>query len=299
MRVTASQLYDNLLNGVKQQLEVQDRGNAQVASGTRFQTPSEAGLDYKQSLDIRHAQTSIQGGLDAIAIADSRLSISQTLLNDMNNVLTRAQSLAIQQSNAALSAAERQASANEVSHLLERFLADANQTWKGQSVFGGTAVDQPAFVQDSLGNITYNGSDQDRTVSVDANQQGTARLLPALPGELLCQRVEPVLRGFQVSVRQPVPCQHFLQRLLPALYIHWINLVNLTRTILSGKRRFPAAAQGNFPVSGLDLTPGAGFRLQLLANNDNRSEALVPAPGVIRQKESIASSITPLTADRT
>ena len=102
MRITSSQLYDNLLTGVKQQLEIQDRGNARIASGTRFQTPSEAGLDYKKSLDIRHAQIGIQGGLDAISVADSLLGISQTLLTGMSNVLMRAQTLAVQQASGGL-----------------------------------------------------------------------------------------------------------------------------------------------------------------------------------------------------
>lgn len=197
MRITTSQLYDNLTSGVRQQLEVQDRGNAKVASGTRFQTPSEAGLDYKKSLDIRHAQSSIQGSLDAIAIADSRLGISQTMLTDMGNVLTRAQTLAVQQSNGGLGAAERQAAANEVAHLLDRFLSDANQTWQGQSIFAGTAVDQPAFVQDNLGNVTYNGSDQDRTVAIESDQQVVSNLRGDAPGFV---NAFSALKSFQTAL---------------------------------------------------------------------------------------------------
>jgi len=46
MRVTTAQMYNTLLSGVKQQQTIQDQGNAQIASGTKFQTPAQAGTAY-------------------------------------------------------------------------------------------------------------------------------------------------------------------------------------------------------------------------------------------------------------
>jgi len=171
MRVTTAQLYDSLLTGVKQQQNIQNTGNAKIASGTRFQTPAQAGIDYKTSLDLRHAQLGIQGSLESIITVESRLGSSQTLLNDMSNILQRAQVLATQMASAQVGATERQAAAQEVNHLLDQIFADANQQWQGQSLFAGTAVDKPAFVKDITGNITYNGSAQDRIVAISDQQQ--------------------------------------------------------------------------------------------------------------------------------
>jgi len=145
MRITTAQMYDNLMSGIQRQSQLQARGNAQVASGTRFQGPADAGLDYKVSLDIRHAQASVKGSLDAIAVADSRLGISQTMLQDMSNIMTRAESLAVQYSSAQIGAQDRASAAVEVGHLLDKLLADGNQRWQGQSIFAGTAVDSDAF----------------------------------------------------------------------------------------------------------------------------------------------------------
>ena len=117
MRITSAQLYNNLLAGVQQQMDIQSQGDAKITSGTRYQTPAEAALDYRTSLDIRHAQRGVDGGIEAIAIAESRLSVSQNHLMTMNNVFTRAQSLAIQQSSAQVSATERQAAISEITHL--------------------------------------------------------------------------------------------------------------------------------------------------------------------------------------
>jgi len=171
MRISTNMIYNNLLSGIRNQQAIQDAGNANIASGTRFQTPSQSGLDYKVSLDIRHAEVAVQSSIDASNTVDSRLSISQTMLNDMSNILTKSQALAVQQASGQLGSTERQAALQEMNHLADQFLSDANKTWQGQSLFAGTAVDKPAFTDDGAGNISYTGSNQDRIVSISDHQQ--------------------------------------------------------------------------------------------------------------------------------
>ncbi|MDQ6953696.1 MAG: flagellin [Mariprofundaceae bacterium] len=167
MRITSMQMYDTLLKGVNKQTKIQADTTEQVSSGLRFQRPSQAGLDYKISLDLRHAQKGMQGSLTAIKTAESRLGSSQTMLNDMKNIMVRVQTLAVQQGSGNVGAAERQSATVEVKHLLTQFANDANQKWQGQSLFAGTAVDKSAFTQDVItGNYTYTGSAQDRTVAI-------------------------------------------------------------------------------------------------------------------------------------
>jgi len=172
MRITSTQMYDTLLNGVNKQTKIQADTTAQISSGLRFQRPSQAGMDYKISLDLRHAQKGLQGSLTAIKTAESRLGSSQTMLNDMKNIMVRAQTLAVQQASGNVGAAERQSAAIEVQHLLTQFANDANQKWQGQSLFAGTAVDKPAFTLDTAtGNYNYTGSAQDRTVAISDTHQ--------------------------------------------------------------------------------------------------------------------------------
>jgi len=173
MRVTTSQLYNNLLAGVQKQLSVQSSGNEQITSGTRFQTPAQAALDYRISLDIRHAQMGVTGGLEGTAIVESRLSVSQNNLNSMSKNFTRLKTLAVQQASGQLSAADRQAALSEVTHLRTAFVNAANQKWEGQALFAGTAVDKDAFIADPLSpsGYSYNGSTQDRIVTISDTQQ--------------------------------------------------------------------------------------------------------------------------------
>ncbi|OIQ00639.1 MAG: hypothetical protein AUK35_01965 [Zetaproteobacteria bacterium CG2_30_46_52] len=170
MRVTNNQIYDNLLSGVTKQLQVQADANAAVSSGKRFQRPSQAGLDYKISLDLRQTQTQIQGSLEALNTADSRLNASQTMLHDISNVLTRAQTIAVQQASAQIGSQEHLAALAEVNHLLDRVANASNQSFLGESLFAGSAVDKPAFAKDISGHYVYQGALQDRTVAITSSQ---------------------------------------------------------------------------------------------------------------------------------
>jgi flagellin-like hook-associated protein FlgL len=176
MRITNNQLYENLMSGINKQLKTKNDGNASIASGTRFQRPAQAGLDYKTSLDLRHTQSQIQSSLESLTIADSRLSASQTLLHDISNVLTRAQTIAVQQASGQIGAQEHAAASAEVQHLLDQAINSANQKWQGESLFSGTAINQQAFVQDALGVYQYQGANQDRIVSVSTSQDITSNV---------------------------------------------------------------------------------------------------------------------------
>jgi len=171
INVTRNQLYNTLLTGIRNQLDIQARGNAQVSSGKRFQRPAQAALDYKISLDIRHAQTGVQSGLKAINTASTRLNNSMSALNSMRQLLVRAQTLAVQQSSGQIGASERQVAAVEVTNLRDQLLNFANQRLDGQSLFAGTAVNQDAFTLNTgTGVVSYNGNTQDRTVAISSSQ---------------------------------------------------------------------------------------------------------------------------------
>ncbi len=176
MRVTQNQMYDSLTVGINKQLKIKNDANAAISSGTRFQRPAQAGLDYKISLDLRHTQSQIKGSVEALSVADSRLSASQTMLNDISNVLTRAQTIAVQQASAQTGSGEQLTAAVEVRHLLDQVANSANQTWMGEALFAGTDTGAIAFVQDATGAYQYQGSNQDRTVAVNTNQSITTNV---------------------------------------------------------------------------------------------------------------------------
>lgn len=155
MRVTTQQMFDNLLLGIRRQQQAQSQGTAQVSSGFKFTRPSDDGLGFKQSVDIRHVQAGIKSSLAGLSTAKIRLGASSNALSQMLPLLQRAQVLAVQQANPSLGTTERQAAAVEVKTLQDQLLALANQKFASESLFGGTATDQDAFAAFSAGGGAY------------------------------------------------------------------------------------------------------------------------------------------------
>ncbi len=176
MRVTSQQMYDSLLAGIRNQLQTQADSTDQISSGRRFTRPSQDGLGYKTSLDIRHVQKGIDSGLQAISVAKLRLGSSQNALSQMVPIIQRAQVLAVQQANATLSAGERTAAATEVSRLQEQLLALSNESFQGSPLFAGTATSSTAITLDGAGNAVYQGNTQDRVVAITSTETLTTNV---------------------------------------------------------------------------------------------------------------------------
>jgi len=170
MMVSMQASYDSLLSGISKQLDLQAKGNSQVASGKRFTRPAEASLDYKTSLDIRHGIKGVQSSLGAITTAKTRLDNSMSMINSMQQIIVRAESLATQQASAQITNADRQGALAEINALKDSLFTYANQKLDGQSLFAGTATGTAAFVKDAAGNVSYNGNSQDRTVAITTTQ---------------------------------------------------------------------------------------------------------------------------------
>jgi len=183
MRISSLQPYNNLLQGITKQMDARSKANVNLSSGTRFQTPAQAGLDYKLSLDLRQMRTVESNALIAIKTAETRLSITQSRLMDIEKAMARAQVIATQQASATVNAAERTAASVEVQHLIDQVTNDANTTFNGQYIFSGTATDTaPWSVDLAASTATYQGSTTARTVQITETQSVISNELGNDPG---------------------------------------------------------------------------------------------------------------------
>ena len=76
----------------------------------------------------------------------------------------------MQQSNAGLTASQRQAASVEVAALQNQLVALANTAFEGKSLFAGTATDVKPISIDGAGNAVYQGNAQDRSVAITPTQ---------------------------------------------------------------------------------------------------------------------------------
>jgi flagellar hook-associated protein 3 FlgL len=114
--------------------------NRQIASGYKFDNPSESPADTSLLLGNERRLARIeQFGRNAVS-AQQWLASSDQALQSTNDSLTRARTLVVQGLNSGASALSPAASAAEIRQIRAELLATANTTMNGRSIFAGTAT---------------------------------------------------------------------------------------------------------------------------------------------------------------
>ena len=161
------------------------RTQAQVASGTKLLSPSDDPVAAGRIQELERwklAATQLQRNGELIA---SRLSLQESALADITDILQRMQELAVQGGNGALDASTRGMLAVEVRSRSEQLLQIANRrTPSGEYLFGGARTGAEPFARQG-GGIQYLGDDLVRTVEVAPGQ----RIADGFPGSELFMRV--------------------------------------------------------------------------------------------------------------
>jgi len=171
IRTTTNQIYDNLLLGVQKQLASQNTANTAIASGRRFQSPSDAPLDYKISMDMRHVKDTTTGSITGANTAIRKLETSGSQLSSMEGLMRRASELSVTMANGTVSSINRTAAAKEVSKLQQEMTRIVNAKFEGEFIFSGTRIDKAPITLDALGNATYNGDSNSRNAIINVNQK--------------------------------------------------------------------------------------------------------------------------------
>ena len=127
--------------------------------------------------------------------ARTRLTVTENVLADSANVLTRAYELALQGRNDALSPADRVAIAQEVAQLKETMVGLANSRDSyGNFLFSGFKVNQVPFRYDEAGKVQYHGDSGAHTVQISED----LRMRTGIEGADLFLRVDTKTGGQDV-----------------------------------------------------------------------------------------------------
>ena len=127
--------------------------------------------------------------------ARTRLTVTENVLADAANVLTRAYELALPGRNDALSPADRVAIAQEVEQLKETMVGLANSRDSyGNFLFSGFKVNQVPFRYDEAGKVQYHGDSGAHTVQISED----LRIRTGIEGADLFLRVDTKTGGQDV-----------------------------------------------------------------------------------------------------
>jgi flagellar hook-associated protein 3 FlgL len=171
MRISTAQLYQQGLDAMQRQQVQLARTQQQVASGERLLAPADDPAAAKRILDLNQSlalQDVYRNNADS---ATSRLSLEDTALESVTNLLQRVRELAVQGNNDTLTQSDRKALALEVNERLGELLGVANvQDGAGEYLFAGTSTQTRPFAQNGS-TFAYAGDQGQRHVQIGRGYQ--------------------------------------------------------------------------------------------------------------------------------
>jgi flagellar hook-associated protein 3 FlgL len=185
MRITFNAVYSGI-ESINESAERFVRAHQQVETGKRLNVPSD-----DPSATLRavggHAQI---GTLDSYTRsadgAGARLAILDTMLSDIVDKITEAQTAVASVRGTTAAQNARDAAAARLQGLRDSLASDINTTFRGTALFSGAEVQTQAYAQ-VAGVWTYQGDST--TVSVDIGQNRS--VTTALDGQAIFQGSDP------------------------------------------------------------------------------------------------------------
>jgi len=154
------------------------KNQEQALTGKRINTPSDDPPSTIQVLQVKAAAERDNAVSQNLEVANSFLSLTDSALGELTEVLSRAKELAIQMSSTTSSTEDsRAAVSNEVEQLGMRTVQIGNTRMGDRYIFAGFQMDRPPF--DTAGN--YYGDVGDFSVEMDRGQKLTVNVPGTLP----------------------------------------------------------------------------------------------------------------------
>jgi len=144
-RVTSNMMKNDLIYNIHNHLQSMDEMHNQLSTGKKVRVPHEDVVSATHSMIYRSRINQIQQYIKNIDEGKERLTITDSSLQSVNDILKRFKELAVQGANGIYTDADRAKIAVEVDELTKQLVQIANTKYKGESVFGGHRTDISPF----------------------------------------------------------------------------------------------------------------------------------------------------------
>jgi flagellar hook-associated protein 3 FlgL len=150
IRLTPSQLFRTQIRNM--QRSGMDAFEAQqvAASGRKFNKPSDDAVGSQRSVILRELHGDVQVGRKKMDIARSELTVAESALAEMTNVISRLKELSVQMASEIMSVGARANAAVEVTALKDVLIAQGNTRLGEKRLFAGQLTGADPF--DAVGN---------------------------------------------------------------------------------------------------------------------------------------------------
>ncbi len=160
MRITNNMVTNSYLKNLNNNLTSVDKYQAQLSTGKRLTRLSDDPVGILSSMQIRVRLSRLEQFQKNVETAGDWLTQTESSLKELNNILQTAYERSIQAGNDPLEDSDRQAIAEELKQLRDQVLTIGNTKVTNKYIFGGyNTSSEPFSVDDTTGNILYNGLD--------------------------------------------------------------------------------------------------------------------------------------------
>ena len=176
-------LTSDMLAGLALDRQQEDQAIQELSTGRKVNQPSDDPAAVA-GLIVNSAQTSsVNTYLSNISSLQGTMQMADSTLNSVTTALSQAISLAVEGANSTMNQTDLSALAQQVNSIQQEILGYANQSYQGNYLFAGTAVNTQPFVADptSSSGVSYVGN-----TGVNNIEIGDGQTVPAnLPGSQL------------------------------------------------------------------------------------------------------------------
>ena len=158
MRITNMMMINTMNYNLSRNLTNMNSQYEQMATGKSFQTASDNPVAASKSMLYTSELSEIEQYQANASDATSRLSVTESSIDNVEDILERTRELTVQAANETLSESDLQAIQAEINELNDQLLEVSNTTYAGESLFGGYNVSSKPYVVNDEGVLLYNGS---------------------------------------------------------------------------------------------------------------------------------------------
>ncbi|NLX14136.1 MAG: flagellar hook-associated protein FlgL [Phycisphaerales bacterium] len=146
-----------------------------MATGNKLNAPSEDPVLAARAMKLSQTLEQQQQILENIRGANTFLSMTDSTIGEVNDLLIQAHEIASEMVNSTADQSQRESMAQLVSGIIDQLVTIGNRMYAGRYLFGGQQTTQPPFVQES-GGVIYRGDTDSLTAQIDFGQSANINL---------------------------------------------------------------------------------------------------------------------------
>lgn len=172
MRIATSQIYDQSVNAMLTEQAQLNQTELQLSSGKSILTPADNPAGSAQILNLNQSIATTAQYQTNVSAANARLSLENSTLTSVTNLLQSLRSLAVEANNATQSNSSRAAIVQQVSQGMQQLVGLANtRDANGEYIFAGYQGQSQPFITDPSGNVVYGGGQNSRYLQIGPTTQ--------------------------------------------------------------------------------------------------------------------------------